>query len=212
MSSTKTKEAVWVTEFMDNLRSTTPGEDAFHQAVGEVIPSMVPVLEKHPEWQKARILERLVEPERVIQFRVPWVDDKGDVHVNRGYRVEFNSVIGPYKGGLRFHPTVNLGVLKFLGFEQVFKNSLTAQPKGCIATAAELVAPIPILVSAGTEPGILLSLRKAIRPSIARRPLLISATSDFAFFSADIFFVKPNGSHRSSGAGCGRRESPLSGG
>ena len=130
MSSTKTKEAVWVTEFMDNLRSTTPGEDAFHQAVGEVIPSMVPVLEKHPEWQKARILERLVEPERVIQFRVPWVDDKGDVHVNRGYRVEFNSAIGPYKGGLRFHPTVDLGVLKFLGFEQVFKNSLTAQPIG----------------------------------------------------------------------------------
>lgn len=130
MSSTKTKEAVWVTEFMDKLCATTPGEDAFHQAVGEVVPSMVPVLEKHPEWRKARILERLVEPERVIQFRVPWVDDQGDVHVNRGYRVEFNSAIGPYKGGLRFHPSVDLGVLKFLGFEQVFKNSLTAQPIG----------------------------------------------------------------------------------
>ena len=120
----------WINEFMDALKENTPGESPFHQAVGEVIPSLEPVLEKHPDWRKGRILDRLVEPERVIQFRVPWVDDQGEVQVNRGYRVEFNSAIGPYKGGLRFHPTVNLGVLKFLGFEQVFKNALTTQPIG----------------------------------------------------------------------------------
>ena len=123
-------ESAWVREFMQMVESATPGEPAFHQAVGEVIPSLEPVLEKRPEWRKARVLERLVEPERSISFRVPWVDDAGEVQVNRGYRVEFNSAIGPYKGGLRFHPTVNLGILKFLGFEQVFKNALTGQPIG----------------------------------------------------------------------------------
>ncbi|MBQ72798.1 MAG: NADP-specific glutamate dehydrogenase [Planctomycetaceae bacterium] len=115
---------------MQMVEASTPGEPAFHQAVGEVVPSLEPVLERHPEWRESRILDRLVEPERVISFRVPWVDDSGQVQVNRGYRVEFNSAIGPYKGGLRFHPTVDLGVLKFLGFEQVFKNALTGQPIG----------------------------------------------------------------------------------
>lgn len=123
-------DSAWVTEFMQMVEAATPGEPAFHQAVGEVIPSLEPVLEKRADWRKSRILERLVEPERVISFRVPWVDDAGEVQVNRGYRVEFNSAIGPYKGGLRFHPTVNLGILKFLGFEQVFKNALTGQPIG----------------------------------------------------------------------------------
>ena len=123
-------ESPWVTDFMKTVEASTPGEPAFHQAVGEVVPSLEPVLEKHPDWRDGRILERLVEPERVISFRVPWVDDAGQVQVNRGYRVEFNSAIGPYKGGLRFHPTVDLGVLKFLGFEQVFKNALTGQPIG----------------------------------------------------------------------------------
>jgi len=123
-------ESAFVREFLQMVEAATPGEPAFHQAVGEVIPSLEPVLEKRPEWRKARILERLVEPERSISFRVPWVDDAGEVQVNRGYRVEFNSAIGPYKGGLRFHPTVNLGILKFLGFEQVFKNALTGQPIG----------------------------------------------------------------------------------
>ena len=123
-------ESAWVREFMQMVESATPGEPAFHQAVGEVIPSLEPVLEKRPEWRKARVLERLVEPERAISFRVPWVDDAGEVQVNSGYRVEFNSAIGPYKGGLRFHPTVNLGILKFLGFEQVFKNSLTGLSLG----------------------------------------------------------------------------------
>lgn len=125
-----TDASPWVREFMEQVEIATPGEPAFHQAVGEVIPSLEPVLEKRPEWRKARILERLVEPERSISFRVPWVDDAGETQVNRGYRVEFNSAIGPYKGGLRFHPTVNLGILKFLGFEQVFKNALTGQPIG----------------------------------------------------------------------------------
>ena len=129
MTSTLTENS-WTTEFMDRLMADTPGESEFHQAVGEVVPSLESVIDAHPEWREASILERIVEPERVIQFRVPWVADNGEVHVNRGYRVEFNSAIGPYKGGLRFHPTVNLSVLKFLGFEQVFKNSLTAQPIG----------------------------------------------------------------------------------
>ena len=123
-------ESPWVTEFMQMVEASTPGEEAFHQAVGEVVPSLELVLEKHSDWKQGRILERLVEPERVVSFRVPWVDDSGEVQVNRGYRVEFNSAIGPYKGGLRFHPTVDLGVLKFLGFEQVFKNALTGQPIG----------------------------------------------------------------------------------
>jgi glutamate dehydrogenase (NADP+) len=115
---------------MELVLKRDPGQPEFHQAVKEVLDSLEPVLEKRPEYQDQRILERIVEPERVLQFRVPWMDDNGKVHVNRGFRVEFNSAIGPYKGGLRFHPTVNLGILKFLGFEQIFKNSLTTLPMG----------------------------------------------------------------------------------
>lgn len=107
-----------------------PGESEFHQAVKEVLESLEPVAEKHPEYIKSGIFDRIVEPERQIIFRVPWVDDNGTVQVNRGFRVQFNSAIGPYKGGLRFHPSVNLGIIKFLGFEQIFKNSLTTLPMG----------------------------------------------------------------------------------
>jgi glutamate dehydrogenase (NADP+) len=120
----------WVDSFMEGLIAKNPGEKEFHQAVREVVESLELALERHPEYKEARILERIVEPERVILFRVPWTDDEGRVQVNRGFRVEFNSAIGPYKGGLRFHPTVNLGILKFLGFEQVFKNALTTIPIG----------------------------------------------------------------------------------
>jgi len=115
---------------MEQVMKRNPNEPEFHQAVKEVLESLEPVLERHPEYVKAGILERIVEPERVIMFRVPWVDDNGKVQVNRGFRVQFNSAIGPYKGGLRFHPSVNLGIIKFLGFEQIFKNSLTGLPIG----------------------------------------------------------------------------------
>ena len=115
---------------MADVKAKNPAEPEFHQAVHEVIVSLGPVLERHPEYMAAKILERLVEPERVILFRIPWMDDEGEVHVNRGFRVEMSSAIGPYKGGLRFHPSVNLGILKFLAFEQVFKNSLTTLPMG----------------------------------------------------------------------------------
>ncbi len=117
-------------DFMAEVRAKNPDQPEFLQAVGEVIESLLPVVEQHPEYRKAKILERIVEPERVVMFRVPWLDDNGEVQVNRGYRIEFNSAIGPYKGGLRFHPSVNLSILKFLGFEQVFKNSLTTLPMG----------------------------------------------------------------------------------
>ncbi len=117
-------------EFMNNLISRNPGEVEFHQAVHEVTESLLDFIEDNPKYKNAKILERMSEAERIIIFRVPWLDDKGDVQVNRGYRVEMNSAIGPYKGGLRFHPTVNLGILKFLAFEQVFKNSLTTLPMG----------------------------------------------------------------------------------
>jgi glutamate dehydrogenase (NADP+) len=120
----------YVKEFMANVIQKNPGEKEFHQAVREVVDSIAPVLEKHPEYRKAKILERIVEPERVIMFRVPWMNDKGEIQVNRGFRIEMNSAIGPYKGGLRFHPSVNIGILKFLAFEQVFKNSLTTLPMG----------------------------------------------------------------------------------
>ena len=112
------------------LAERNANEPEFLQAVREVLESIQPVVEKHPEYEKAGLIERLVEPERIITFRVPWVDDQGKVQVNRGYRVQFNSAIGPYKGGLRFHPSVNQGILKFLGFEQIFKNSLTTLPMG----------------------------------------------------------------------------------
>jgi len=119
-----------VETFMEKVKSRDPNQPEFHQAVFEVISSIMPFVEQHPKYQKEKILERIVEPERVIMFRVPWVDDKGEIHVNRGYRIEMNSAIGPYKGGLRFHPTVNLSILKFLAFEQVFKNALTTLPMG----------------------------------------------------------------------------------
>jgi len=119
-----------VEEFMKRVVEKNPGESEFHQAVREVAESILPFIEENPKYKEAKILERMAEPERVIIFRVPWVDDRGEVQVNRGYRVEMNSAIGPYKGGLRFHPTVNLGILKFLAFEQVFKNSLTTLPLG----------------------------------------------------------------------------------
>ena len=112
------------------VQAKNPAEPEFHQAVQEVADSIALVLERHPEYRAANVLERIIEPERVILFRVPWVDDQGDVHVNRGFRIEMNSAIGPYKGGLRFHPSVNLGILKFLAFEQVFKNALTTLPMG----------------------------------------------------------------------------------
>jgi glutamate dehydrogenase (NADP+) len=117
-------------ESVDRLLKRDPHEPEFRQAVVEVLETIKPALEHHPEFRRSKILERIVEPERVILFRVPWTDDKGEVHVNRGFRVEFNSAIGPYKGGLRFHPSVNLSILKFLGFEQVFKNALTMTPIG----------------------------------------------------------------------------------
>jgi glutamate dehydrogenase (NADP+) len=119
-----------INEFMAALKAGTPGEPEFHQAVQEVVETIWDVYQKNPRYQKAKILERMVEPERVIMFRVPWIDDRGEVQINRGYRVEFNSALGPYKGGLRFHPTVTLSILKFLGFEQTFKNSLTTLPMG----------------------------------------------------------------------------------
>ncbi len=119
-----------IDSFMDQVRAKNPHEAEFLQAVEEVAEVIIPYLEENPKYKKAKILERMVEPERTIMFRVPWLDDEGNVQVNRGYRVEFNSAIGPYKGGLRFHPSVNLSILKFLGFEQVFKNSLTTLPMG----------------------------------------------------------------------------------
>jgi len=114
----------------DKVVLKNPGEKEFHQAVKEVLESLKPAIERHPEFAKFKILERIVEPERQFMFRVPWMDDNGEIHVNRGFRVQFNSAIGPYKGGLRFHPSVYLGIIKFLGFEQVFKNSLTGLPMG----------------------------------------------------------------------------------
>jgi glutamate dehydrogenase/leucine dehydrogenase len=119
-----------IEEFMAKVVEKNPGEVEFHQAVREVVESIMPFIEKNPKYQQAKILERIIEPERVIIFRVPWLDDKGEIQVNRGYRIEMNSAIGPYKGGLRFHPSVNLSILKFLAFEQVFKNSLTTLPMG----------------------------------------------------------------------------------
>jgi glutamate dehydrogenase (NADP+) len=116
--------------FMEGVRAKNGHESEFLQAVVEVAETVIPFIEKNPKYKKAKVLERMTEPERVLMFRVPWVDDAGDVQINRGYRVEFNSAIGPYKGGLRFHPSVNLSILKFLGYEQVFKNSLTTLPMG----------------------------------------------------------------------------------
>ena len=119
-----------IQDVYEQVLKRNPGEVEFHQAVKEVLDSLGPVLDRNPDYIKAKILERLVEPERQIMFRVPWQDDNGNIHINRGFRFEFNSALGPYKGGLRFHPTVNASILKFLGFEQVFKNSLTTLPMG----------------------------------------------------------------------------------
>ena len=120
----------YVESILARVKEQNPNEPEFHQAVTEVLNSLKPAIEANPQYEAAGLLERLVEPERVIMFRVPWVDDKGNVQVNKGYRVQFNSAIGPYKGGLRFHPSVNLSIIKFLGFEQIFKNSLTGLPIG----------------------------------------------------------------------------------
>src|SRR5512147_3160380 len=120
----------YIESVMISVKAKNPAEPEFHQAVQEVFDSLSLVLDRHPEYRSARILERVSEPERVLMFRVPWVDDRGEIQVNRGFRIEMNSAIGPYKGGLRFHPSVNLGILKFLAFEQVFKNSLTTLPMG----------------------------------------------------------------------------------
>jgi len=120
----------YVASLMEDVKAKNPAEPEFHQAVEEVAESVVLVLDRHPEYRSAQILERIIEPERTIMFRVPWQDEQGEVRVNRGFRIEMNSAIGPYKGGLRFHPSVNLGILKFLAFEQTFKNSLTTLPMG----------------------------------------------------------------------------------
>src|SRR4026208_2114991 len=120
----------YVAELMAEVKAKNPAEPEFHQAVEEVLDSLSLVLEQHPEYQREKILERIIEPERVIIFRVPWQDDQGEIHVNRGFRIQMNSAIGPYKGGLPLHPSVNLGILKFLAFEQVFKNALTTLPMG----------------------------------------------------------------------------------
>ena len=122
--------AQYTEDFISYLKAKNPRENEFHQAVSVVVESLAEFLGKNPRYLQAKILERMVEPERVIMFRVPWSDDLGNIHVNRGYRVEMNSAIGPYKGGLRFHPSVNLGIFKFLAFEQVLKNSLTSLPMG----------------------------------------------------------------------------------
>ena len=120
----------YVADLMEMVKAKNPAEPEFHQAVEEVAESLILVLERHPEYRGAKILERIIEPERIMLFRVPWMDDQGEVQINRGFRIEMNSAIGPYKGGLRFHPSVNLGILKFLAFEQVFKNALTTLPMG----------------------------------------------------------------------------------
>ena len=120
----------YVSDVLSNVIAKNPGEAVFHQAVTEVLETIAPVIDSNPAYEKAGILERLTEPDRAILFKVPWVDDSGKVRVNKGYRVQFNNAIGPYKGGLRLHPSVNLGVIKFLGFEQIFKNSLTGLPIG----------------------------------------------------------------------------------
>jgi glutamate dehydrogenase/leucine dehydrogenase len=119
-----------IDQFMQQLKAKNPGENEFHQAVHEVVESIWPIIEQNPRYRSGKILERVSEPERVILFRVPWMDDQGEIQVNKGFRIEMNSALGPYKGGLRFHPSVNLGILKFLAFEQVFKNSLTTLPMG----------------------------------------------------------------------------------
>ena len=129
-NQTITKGEQYIHEVFEQVKKRNPNEPEFHQAVNEIFESLIPVFDKHPHYMEEGVLERIVEPERVLTFRVPWVDDQGKVQVNRGFRVQFSSAIGPYKGGLRFHPSVNASIVKFLGFEQIFKNSLTGQPIG----------------------------------------------------------------------------------
>ena len=128
------KHQAAIEAFMQKIIARNPGEPEFHQAVHEVAETVIPFIDDFPEYKRAKILERLAEPERVIMFRVPWIDDKGEFQVNRGFRIQMSSAIGPYKGGLRFHPSVNLSVIKFLGFEQIFKNALTTLPLGGVPT------------------------------------------------------------------------------
>ena len=123
-------QLAYLNDLMERVKLRNPGETEFHQTVEEVLSSIEPVLAKRPDYIDSGVIERMVEPERIIKFRVPWVDDSGKVQVNRGFRIQFNSAIGPYKGGLRFHPSVNESIIKFLGFEQTFKNSLTSLPMG----------------------------------------------------------------------------------
>ena len=123
-------KSAYLQEIYGQVLRRDPDQPEFHQAVQEVLESLDYIIDSHPEYREQGILESFVEPERMIAFRVPWVDDQGKVHINRGYRVQFNSAIGPFKGGLRFHPSVNLSILKFLGFEQILKNSLTGLPMG----------------------------------------------------------------------------------
>ena len=130
MSNVKMDPKTYIEQVIENVKKRNAHEPEFLQAVEEVMNSLAPVLEKHPEYIEENLLERFCEPERQIMFRVPWVDDQGNVQVNRGYRVQFNGAIGPYKGGLRFHPSVYIGIVKFLGFEQILKNSLTGLPIG----------------------------------------------------------------------------------
>ncbi|HOE97393.1 MAG TPA: Glu/Leu/Phe/Val dehydrogenase dimerization domain-containing protein, partial [Candidatus Sumerlaeota bacterium] len=120
----------YIQDVLNGLVRTHPLQPEFHQAVKEVLTSIAPVLDRYPHYREQAILERITEPERVILFRVPWMDARGRIQIHRGYRIEYNSALGPFKGGLRFHPTVNLSILKFLAFEQVFKNSLTTLPMG----------------------------------------------------------------------------------
>jgi glutamate dehydrogenase (NADP+) len=120
----------YINKIIALAKTKNPNETEFHQAVEEVCESLEPVFKRHPEYITAKILERMIEPERIVIFRVPWMDDQGEIHINRGFRVQMNSAIGPYKGGLRFHPSVTLSILKFLAFDQVFKNSLTTLPMG----------------------------------------------------------------------------------
>ncbi|HEQ72394.1 MAG TPA: NADP-specific glutamate dehydrogenase, partial [Spirochaetia bacterium] len=122
--------SAYVQSVYETVKRRNPGQLEFLQAVGEVLESLEPVIEKNPEFKDAALLDRIVEPERQIIFRVPWIDDKGKVQVNRGFRIQYNSALGPYKGGIRFHPSVNISIIKFLGFEQIFKNSLTGLMMG----------------------------------------------------------------------------------
>ena len=137
-------------DIYDEVLRRNPGEAEFHQAVFEVLSSLGPVVTKHPEYVDRAVIRRMCEPERQIIFRVPWLDDNGDVQINRGFRVEFNSALGPFKGGLRFHPSVYLGIIKFLGFEQIFKNSLTGLPIG----GGNFAAPAPATGKAKQQDGL----------------------------------------------------------